>query len=95
MKTTKLPGGGEMIEFSQAEMDEMEGRIAADAGMTLEAYRAMLKEHLTQDWCKCDQSEVGAFCDDSPERSARRRNQHCVSKHHWHCATCDKLVQVG
>ena len=97
MKTTKLPGGGELIEFTQAEMDEMEGKIAADAGMTLEAYRAMLKEHLTADWCQCgDLSEgVGMFCDDSPNRNARRYNQHCVSKHHWHCATCKKLIQVG
>jgi hypothetical protein len=96
MKVTKLQSGGELIEFTQVEMDEMQGRIAAEAGMTLEAYRAMLNEHMTQDWCKCgDLSEgVGAFCDDSAG-SARQRNQHCVSKHHWHCATCDKLIQVG
>ena len=92
MKTTKLPGGGELIEFTQAEMDEMETSIAKDAGMTLEEYRAMCARHMTEDWCKCgDLSEgVGAFCDDG-----QRINKHCVDKHHWHCFTCKKLIQVG
>ena len=97
MKVTKLPGGGEQITFSQAEIDEIHGELAAEAGMTVEAYRALLASHMDEDWCKCgDLSEgVGAFCDDQFGIPARKRNQHCVSKHHWHCATCDKLVQVG
>jgi hypothetical protein len=96
MQVKQLGNGIEEITFSQAEIDEIHREIAEENGMTLEAYRAMLSQHMNQDWCQCgDLSEVGAFCDDSPERNARRRNQHCVSKHHWHCATCDKLVQVG
>jgi hypothetical protein len=91
MNVTKLASGGELITFTPAEMDEMQGRIAKDAGMTLEAYRAMLNEHMTQDWCKCgDVQAPGAFCDDG-----QSRNIHCVSKHHWHCGVCEKLVQVG
>jgi hypothetical protein len=92
MQVTKLASGGELITFSPAELDKIHGEIAAEAGMTLEAYRAMLKEHMEQDWCQCgDLSEgVGAFCDDG-----RTRNEFCVTKHHWHCATCDKLIQVG
>jgi hypothetical protein len=90
VQVTKLASGGELITFSPAEMDEMQGRIAKDAGMTLVAYRAMLNEHMTQDWCKCEDSEPGAFCDDG-----QHRNIHCVGKHHWHCGVCEKLVQVG
>jgi hypothetical protein len=91
VQVTKLASGGDLITFSPAELDEMQGRIAKDAGMTLEAYRAMLKDHMEQDWCQCgDKSEPGAYCPDG-----RTRNQHCVTKHHWHCNVCDKLTQVG
>ncbi len=90
MKTTKLKNGGELIEFTQAEMDEMQGRIAKDAGMTLEAYRAMLNEHMKADWCQCEKPGDPVFCPDG-----RSRNQHCVTKHHYHCENCMKLIQVG
>lgn len=36
--------------FSQAEIDQIHSKLAKDAGMTLEAYRAMLDEHAKQDW---------------------------------------------
>jgi len=96
MQVTKLAHGGEMITFSQEEIDAIHSEIAADAGMTLEQYRAMLSQHMNEDWCQCGSDhEVGAFCDDAYGVPARKRNQYCVSKHHWHCAVCDKLIQVG
>ena len=93
MQVNKLADGNEEITFSQEEIDEIHGEIARDAGMTLEEYRAMLSEHLNEDWCQCgDKQEVGMFCDDS---IGLTRNQHCTRKHHWHCGVCDKLLQVG
>jgi hypothetical protein len=95
MQVKQLGNGCEEITFSQAEIDEIHGEIAAEAGMTLEAYRAMLAQHMNQDWCQCgDKQEVGMFCDDTTS-VRQHRNIHCVNKHHWHCANCDKLVQVG
>jgi hypothetical protein len=81
----------EVVEIPQSVIDDIHRRLAKEAGMTLEAYRAMLKEHAEKDWCQCgDKSEPGTFCDDG-----QRINQHCVRKHHWHCAVCNKLTQVG
>lgn len=95
MKVTKVAEGIETVTFSQAEIDAFQRQQAKQCGMTLEAYRAMLKEHMEQDWCQCEASEPGQFCDDNYSRPARRFNRHCVQKHHWHCAVCDKLVQIG
>ena len=90
MKVTKLPGGGEQITFSRREKLDMDRKIAASHGMTVRKYRAALRKHAQEDWCSCEKQGDPEFCDDG-----QRRNRHCVGKHHWHCGTCGKLVQVG
>lgn len=38
-------------------------------------------------WCRCGASTTGAFHDDD--------QCHMCAKHHWHCGSCGKIVQVG
>lgn len=92
MQETKLPGGGTVITFSQQEMDEMETKIARDHGMTLAEYRNYLKTEIADHWCSCESSDSAnvIFCDDG-----QVINEHCCSKHHYHCGACRKIVQVG
>jgi hypothetical protein len=90
MKVKELPGGGQEITFSKREKLEMDRSIASSYGMTVRRYRAAMKKHMQNDWCSCATPGDPEFCNDG-----QSRNRHCVSKHHWHCATCGKLVQVG
>ncbi len=49
----------------------------------------------TSCWCSCPTSEdlSAVFHDDGYTPLAG--DDWCVTKHHWHCAQCHKLVQIG
>lgn len=80
--------------ISKEIMDEVDSKLAAKAGMTLEEWRKALKEDVERHWCKCSrearESRDSIFHDDG-----QVTNQHCTRKHHWHCGKCKKLTQVG
>jgi hypothetical protein len=64
--------------------------VAKVLGMTVPAYEAAM-ERERKHWCSCEKPSEGVdFCDDG-----QRRNEHCCSKHHYHCQNCGKIVQVG
>jgi len=39
-------------------------------------------------WCHCDEPEFGNFADDGTCDCG-------IHKHHYHCAICEKVYQIG
>lgn len=81
----------ETVKLSQDIVDSVNARLAAAAGMTVEQYLHALQGSKKKHWCSCPIEHGTIFHDDK----ARKTNQHCVDKHHYHCAKCKKLTQVG
>ncbi len=80
-----------VIQISQSIIDTVHGRMAERRGMTLDEFRAALAVDAKKHWCSCTVVHDVMFHDDK----ARKTNQHCVNKHHYHCKKCKKLTQVG
>ena len=59
-----------------------------------------LKKHETDIWCKgeCSKAdEFGNFYDDGNKQIYKDRNgnKYICSKHHYTCADCNLIIQVG
>ena len=82
------------FQIPQDIVDSVHAKLAAKLGITVEEYRQRLKADLDKHWCACPEEKKRlkptVFHD-----NGRMTNQHCVRKHHWHCGSCKKLVQVG
>lgn len=79
------------LEFMKSIIDSVDRKMARQLGITLTEYRKRLHAETEEHWCSCNPH------DDNPLYCAngQRRNEHCYSKHHWHCGRCMKIVQIG
>ena len=61
--------------------------VACDGtGVVSDARLEQVREHAKM-WCRCDEPTEPSFYDDG-------QHPH-LHKHHWRCAVCDGVTQVG
>lgn len=94
---TKEPKFGVGMKIPKDVVDRVHAQLAGMAGITVDQLKTELKAEADNGWCKCDHwvdHRTTWYCGDI-RHGMDYANEYCVDKHHWHCAECDKLMQVG